>query len=76
VTNHFHPVVDRPPANLVAGMSRRWGLKDQERLPRGDAGKPQLAQRLRTKSTLTLRWIAERLRLSHAVHVNQLLFGQ
>ena len=55
---------------------RRWGVKDLERLAKGDAGKLQLAQRLRSETTVTVGWIAERLRMGTAGYVNHLLYRQ
>ena len=43
---------------------------------KGDKGKVQLARRLRTETTMTLRWIADRLQMGSWTYVsNQLRNG-
>ncbi len=71
--NHFHLVVETPPANLVAGM--KWLLGTYTSRFKGDKGKVAIALRLRAESTVTLAWIAERLRMGTATHLAHLLYG-
>ena len=52
---------------------RRWEVTHPERPAKGDAGKLRRAQRLRAETKVTVRWIAERLRLGTAGYVNHLL---
>lgn len=58
------------PLNLVcAPMARVEGRR------KGDKGKVAIALRLRAESTVTLAWIAERLRMGTATHLAHLLYG-
>jgi len=41
--------------------------------PKGDKGKVKLARRLRTQTTMTLRWIADRLHMGSWTYVSNLL---
>ena len=51
-----------------------WSMQDLESRPKGDARKVKIAQRLRQETTMTLSWIAERLRMGTPGHVNCLLY--
>jgi REP element-mobilizing transposase RayT len=42
-----------------------WTEKDLERRPKGDGKKAKMAARLRSETTMTWRWIAERLAMGH-----------
>ena len=42
--------------------------------PKGDAAKVALAARLRTETTMTVGWIAERLGMGSRGYLNQLLY--
>jgi hypothetical protein len=69
--NHFHSVVVTPNANLVPGMKwhaqivcGRAGRRATWRgHPKGDPVQLALATRLRRETTLSHRWIADRLLL-------------
>jgi hypothetical protein len=45
-----------------------------EQRPKGDARKVQIAQRLRQEITMTLEWIAGRLRLGTKTHLAHLRY--
>ena len=52
---------------------RAWRTQELARRRKGDAGKVEIAQRLRTETTMTLAWIAQSLSMGTAGHVaNQL----
>ena len=53
---------------------RRWGEAELERRAKGDAQKVALAERLRAETTVTVKWIAERLRMGAPGYVNHLLY--
>lgn len=55
---------------------RRWDEGELERRAKGDAHKVALAIRLRTETAVTVRWIAERLRMGAPGYVNHLLYRQ
>lgn len=63
---------------LVAAELRRrhWDEGDLERRAKGDAGKVAMAVRLRAESAVTVKWIAERLRMGAPGYVNHLLYRQ
>jgi len=50
-----------------------WTEKELSQRPKGDKGKVKLARRLRTQTTMTLRWIADRLHMGSWTHVSNLL---
>jgi ABC-type Na+ transport system ATPase subunit NatA len=50
--------------------------KDVERLPKGAQRKLKVARRLREETTMTLEWIAERLRMDTAGHLSHLLYWE
>ncbi len=54
---------------------RRRGWTEAELASRrkGDAGKATMARRLRQESTMTLKWIAQRLRMGSASMVTHVL---
>jgi len=51
-----------------------WTEKDLERRRKGDRWKVRFAARLRTETTMTLKWIAERLRMGSWKHLNGRLY--
>ena len=67
--------VERQAERLVQEerKKRRWKEEDLERRRKGDRGKVQIALRLRQETTMTLEWIARRLRMGAWTHVSNLL---
>jgi hypothetical protein len=55
---------------------RRWDEGELDRRAKGDAHKVALAVRLRAKTAVTVRWIAQRLRMGAPGYVNHLLYHQ
>jgi REP element-mobilizing transposase RayT len=53
---------------------RSWRAVDLQAKPKGDAKKVALAARLRTETTMTVGWIAERLRMGTRGYLNYLLY--
>jgi putative transposase len=53
---------------------RRWTEEDLSRRAKGDMVKVKLAARLREETTMTVAWIAERLRMGTAGYVNNRLY--
>jgi len=51
-----------------------WEMQDLERPRKGDGRKVRIASRLRRETTMTLAWIAERLRMGAPGHVACLLY--
>lgn len=51
-----------------------WSVTDLEGRPKGDARKVAIAARLRCETTMTLAWIAQRLRMGSPGHVACLLY--
>ncbi len=54
----------------------RWSAQDLERHRKGDERKLRIARRLREETTMTLAWIAERLRMGSKTHLAHLLYWQ
>ncbi|HNT14689.1 MAG TPA: hypothetical protein PKO21_07495 [Verrucomicrobiota bacterium] len=54
--------------------ARRWEEADRSRRAKGDLGKVQIAARLREESLVTVKWIAERLGMGTAGHLNNRLY--
>jgi hypothetical protein len=52
---------------------RRWTEAELERRRKGDPEKVVIARRLRQESTMTLKWIAQRLRMGAWTHVSNCL---
>jgi REP element-mobilizing transposase RayT len=52
----------------------RWGEADLERYRKGDRRKVKMARRLRAETTMTLKWIAERLKMGTWTHVTNRLY--
>jgi putative transposase len=52
----------------------RWKEGELERRPKGDAGKVRIAARLREETTVTLKWIAQRLQMGTWTHVTNRLY--
>jgi len=52
---------------------RGWSEEDLKRRRKGDGGKVRIARRLRRETTMTLAWIARRLRMGVWTHVSNLL---
>jgi REP element-mobilizing transposase RayT len=53
---------------------RRWREEDLGRRAKGDAGKVGLAARLRAETTVTVKWIADRLEMGAPGYVHHLLY--
>jgi putative transposase len=53
---------------------RRWKQKDLGERRKGDGGKVKIAQRLRRETTMTLAWVAERLRMGTKTYLTHLLY--
>ncbi|MCL4786659.1 MAG: hypothetical protein KJ070_07670 [Verrucomicrobia bacterium] len=62
---------------IVAGelKRRKWNETVLTKRRKGDKGKVAIALRLWAESTVTLAWIAERLRMGTATHLAHLLYG-
>jgi hypothetical protein len=50
-----------------------WAEKDLQIRPKGDPGKVATARRLRQQSTMSLKWIAQRLQMGSWTYVSNLL---
>ena len=55
---------------------RRWDAGTLAERRKGDAGKLAIARRLREESTMTLSWIADRLRMGTKTHLAHLPYWQ
>jgi putative transposase len=55
---------------------KKWREPDLERQPKGHAFKVALARRLRAETTMTMVWIARRLRMGTRGHLTHLLYWQ
>jgi putative transposase len=53
-----------------------WTGKTLKEKPKGDKEKVKVAERLRRETTMTLEWIAERLRMGAKTHLSHLLYWQ
>jgi hypothetical protein len=53
-----------------------WQEADLEARAKGDKEKLKLAARLRVETTVTVKWIAQRLRMGTWTHLNHLLYWQ
>jgi hypothetical protein len=51
-----------------------WKEADLARTRKGHPAKVKLASQLRQQTTVTIKWIAERLQMGHWTHVNHLLY--
>lgn len=51
-----------------------WRERDLETRPKGDPAKIKLAQRLRAETTMTIKWIAQRLQMGTWTYANTLLY--
>ena len=54
----------------------RWQEADLKTRPKGDSVKVDLAARLRSETTMTVGWIAERLAMGTRGYLNHLLYRQ
>ena len=61
---------------LVEQALRKLGWKgsDLTKFPKGDPKKVKIALRLRRETTMTLAWLAERLRMGTKTHLAHLLY--
>jgi REP element-mobilizing transposase RayT len=66
MSNHFHLVVETPQPNLVAGMKWLLGTYTRRR-PR------RTGKRLRSQTTMSLKWIAARLKMGAWTYVSNCL---
>jgi len=64
---HAEGIVDRELAR------RQWDEAELERRTKGDVSKAAIARRLRTETTMTLQWIAQRLRMGSGSMVTHCL---
>ena len=82
--NHFHLVLETPQPNLVFGMKWLLGLREElarlgwdedplRACRKGHRAKVRLARRLRQETTLSLKWIAQRLQMGSWTYVSNLL---
>jgi hypothetical protein len=53
-----------------------WRESDLEAKPKGDPEKLKLAVRLRAETTVTVKWIAQRLRMGTWTYLDSLLYRQ
>jgi len=57
------------------GLRRlKWTEEDLDSRPKGDAEKVKLAVQLRSETTATIKWIAQRLRMGTPTHLSHLLY--
>ena len=56
--------------------SRRWEASELSERRKGDEGKLAIARRLREETTMTMAWIAERLKMGTKTHLSHLLYWQ
>ena len=62
---------------VAAEMKRRkWDANTLTQRRKGDRAKLALARRLREETTMTLEWIAERLRMGSKTHLAHLLYWE
>jgi len=54
--------------------ARRWKEGDLAKRTKGDVGKVKIAGRLREETLVTVKWIAERLKMGTAGYVNNRLY--
>jgi hypothetical protein len=60
---------------VVEGLKKLgWKEADLTKRRKGDMGKLEMALRLRRQTTMTLKWIAERLKMGTWTHLNHLLY--
>jgi hypothetical protein len=60
---------------VLAELEKRgWTAEDLETRRKGDAEKLKMARRLRAQTTMTLAWIAQRLRMGTKTHLAHLLY--
>jgi len=57
-------------------QAERWSEEDLRRHPKGDAVKVAAALRLRRETTMTLKWISQRLAMGAWTHLNKRLYEQ
>jgi REP element-mobilizing transposase RayT len=78
MNNHFHLLVEtrqQKAERIVTGELKRRGWKESQLglLPKGDKVKIAVAKRLRKETTMTLKWIAQRLQMGSWTYVFNLL---
>ena len=63
---------------IIAEELRRHGRREEDlsRRAKGDAAKVTLAIRLRKETVMTVKWIAQRLKMGTPGYVNHLLYGR
>ena len=68
---------ERAEAIIVQELKRKkWAEKELEVRRKGDPFKVRLAERLRAETTVSLKWIAQRLRMGTRGHLTHLLYWQ
>lgn len=74
----LHEAVEAKADRIVCEELKRldWPEDKLETLPKGDSSKIVIARRLRRETTMTIRWIAERLRMGTKEHLTHLLYWQ
>ena len=70
MSNHYHLLMETPEANLVAGMKWLQGAYTQRYNSRHNL-RGHLAWCLRQGTTVSLRWVSERLGMGHYTRVTQ-----
>ena len=69
--------MERAEGVVREGLKRlEWSEKDLKSRAKGDAYKVKLAMELRAKTTASVKWIAERLRMGTSTYLNHLLYWQ
>lgn len=74
----IHEATEAKATRIIDEELRRavWTEADLARLKKGDPAKLRMAGRLRAETTVTLQWIAARLRMGTKAHLNHLLYWQ
>ena len=69
VAQMIKPKIKPKASTMVELRRRRWTESQLTSRRKGDAGKVQIAWRLRRETTMTLRWIAHRLQMGTWTYV-------
>lgn len=74
----IHEATEAKAARIIDEELRRavWTEADLALRKKGDPAKIRMARRLRAETTLTMQWIAQRLRMGTRGHLNHLLYWQ
>jgi REP element-mobilizing transposase RayT len=73
-----HETAESHAESKVSAALKRlgWSARDLAKRPKGDPVKVKLALQLREETTMTIKWIAERLRMGTWTHANHQLYWQ